>query len=95
MNDYESKQDDRRQRYLDLADKNDKRLSVFTGPVLLGNDPERKNKPNTDPIQIPAGFWKIVALKHQTKLRAASFLVWQRDYDDATPVNFDPILHRD
>lgn len=79
---------------LDVADKNDKRLSVFTGPVLLSNDPELKNKPNTEPIQIPAGFWKIVALKHQAKLRAASFLVWQRDYDNATPVKFDPVLEQ-
>lgn len=63
---------------LELADTSDKRLCVFTGPVLLGQDPRLVNKPTEKPIQIPAGFWKIIALKHNSVLRAAAFLVWQR-----------------
>lgn len=79
---------------LGLADHNDKRQCVFTGPVLHPNDPELRNKPHTEPIQIPAGFWKVVALKHHGQLRAAAFLVWQRDYNDVTPVAFDPVLEQ-
>lgn len=79
---------------LELADASDKRLCVFTGPVLLGQDPLLVNKPTEKPIQIPAGFWKIIALKHNSVLRAAAFLVWQRDYDSDKPVAFDPILEQ-
>lgn len=79
---------------LDFADQQDRRLAVFVGPVLLGQDPEIVNKPGEDPIQIPAGYWKIVALKHNNTLRAAAFLVWQRDYDKPDPVNFDPVLEQ-
>lgn len=79
---------------LDLADDKDKRASVFTGPVFTPEDPEFVNRPNELPIRIPAGYWKIVAVKHEGNLRAAAFLTWQRDFDKAEPVDFDPILEQ-
>ncbi len=79
---------------LDLADDHDKRASIFTGPVFSPDDPDHQNQPDEQPIKIPAGFWKIMALKHQGELRAAAFLVWQRDFDQAEPVEFDPILEQ-
>jgi endonuclease G len=79
---------------LEFADDNDKQASVFTGPVLTPDDPEHRNKPGEHPIRIPAGFWKILAIKHGGHLRAAGFLVWQRDFDKPTPVAFDPLLEQ-
>ncbi len=66
---------------LDLADRDKQQISVFTGPVLTPDDPEHQNQPNETPIRIPAGFWKILSIKHRGMLRAAGFLVWQRDFD--------------
>ncbi len=79
---------------LDLADRDDQQVSVFTGPVLTPDDPEHQNKPNEAPIKIPAGFWKILSIKHQGMLRAAGFLVWQRDFDKPIPAKFDPLLEQ-
>ena len=79
---------------LDLADRDDQRVSVFTGPVLTPDDPEHQNAPNEEPIGIPAGFWKILSIKHLGSLRAAGFLVWQRDFDKPTPAEFDPLLEQ-
>jgi endonuclease G len=79
---------------LEFADDNDKQASIFTGPVLTPDDPEHQNKPGEAPIKIPAGFWKILAIKHGGDLRAAGFLVWQRDFDKPTPVAFDPLLEQ-
>ena len=79
---------------LDLADEAERRASVFTGPVFTPEDPEITNRPGEDPIRIPAGFWKIVAIKSANQPRAAGFLVWQRDFDGEIPVEFDPILEQ-
>ncbi len=79
---------------LELADGGDQRAAVFTGPVLMPDDPEIVNVPGEEPIRVPAGFWKIVAVKHHGALRAATFLVWQRDFDHARPVRFDPITEQ-
>ena len=78
----------------DVADDVDRQACVFTGPVLTQDDPEHTNRPGEMPILIPAGFWKIFVLKHQDRLRAAAFLTWQRDFDQADPVGFDPILEQ-
>ncbi len=67
---------------LDFTDDTDKRVSIFTGPVFTPEDPEHQNKPSELPIKIPAGFWKILALKREEELRVAAFLVWQRDFDE-------------
>lgn len=78
---------------LELA-TDDGRACVFTGPVFTPSDPEITNRPGEDPIQIPAGFWKIMAIRVDGDLRAASFLVWQRDYDSPEPLAFSPVLEQ-
>lgn len=78
----------------EVMDDSDRQSCVFTGPVLMPDDPAHVNRPGELPVRIPAGFWKIIALKHQSRLRAAAFLVWQRDFDKPVPVDFDPILEQ-
>ncbi len=79
---------------LGVAEDEDKRVCVFTGPVFTAEDPEIVNRRGEEPVRIPAGFWKIVALKHRRRLRGASFLVWQRDFDRDRPLTFDPVLEQ-
>ncbi len=79
---------------LEHTDRSDKRSCVFTGPVFSSSDPEIVNKPGERPVRIPAGFWKIMAIKYGQKLRAAAFLVWQRDFDRDVPLPFDPITEQ-
>ena len=67
---------------------------VFTGPVFTADDPEITNLPGQLPIQIPAGFWKIISIRNSGQLRCAAFLVWQRDYDDPNPLPFSPVLEQ-
>ncbi len=79
---------------LGFADENDKRAAIFTGPVLTLDDPEVINRPGEAPIRIPSGFWKIMVIKHKGVLRAAGFLVWQRDFDSDQPLGFLPQLEQ-
>ncbi len=79
---------------LELADRSDQRACVFTGPVFSEDDPEVQNQPDQTPIKIPAGFWKVIAIKHRQALKTAGFLVWQRDFDKEVPVAFDPFLEQ-
>ena len=77
-----------------LSDDSDQRACVFQAPVLTPYDIVHRNKPAEEPILIPAGFWKIMAIKHEGVLRAAAFLVWQRDFDKPVPATFDPVLEQ-
>lgn len=79
---------------LGLAERGAQRACVFTGPVLTADDPSVVNLPGERAVRIPAGFWKVVALTHDGALRVAAFLVWQRDFDRAEPVSFDPLLEQ-
>ncbi len=79
---------------LSLAEQGSRRAAVFTGPVLSDDDPSITNQAGQRPFQVPAGFWKIVALVHDGALRIAAFLVWQRDFDRPEPVLFDPVLEQ-
>lgn len=79
---------------LAYADQSNQKVNVFTGPVFTGNDPEILNDPEEQPFQLPAGFWKIFALQVGENLTASGFLVWQRDYDQSIPLQFDPILEQ-
>lgn len=78
---------------LKTANDANKKACVFQGPVLTPDDPLHTNQPGEDPFQIPAGFWKIFCIKHQNRLRAACFLVWQRDFDELV-MTFDPVLEQ-
>jgi endonuclease G len=79
---------------LEFADRSDQQACVFTGPVFSDDDPEIQNQPNELPIKIPAGFWKVIAIKHRGELKSAGFLVWQRVFDREVPVPFDPLLEQ-
>lgn len=70
------------------------RACVFTGPVFTVDDPTHINGPNEAPINIPAGFWKVISVELDGVMRAAGFLVWQRDYDSDEPLPFAPVLEQ-
>jgi len=57
------------------ADEEDRRVSVFTGPVFKDDDKNYRG------VQLPAEFWKIVTLKRNTdgKLAAAAFMMSQKE----------------
>lgn len=61
------------------AQGDDKRISVFTGPILRSNDPERFG------IQIPRDFWKVVAFISEAtgELSAIAYLMSQGTYLDS------------
>lgn len=79
---------------LQAAEDSATRACIFCGPVLTDNDPEHINREGEIPIRIPAGFWKIVVLRHRQNLVASAFLTWQRDFDSALPLPFDPALEQ-
>ena len=70
------------------------RACVFTGPVFTADDPSHTNGPNETPINIPAGFWKVISVELGGNMRSAGFLVWQRDYDSDQPLPFAPVLEQ-
>lgn len=70
------------------------RACVFTGPVFTADDPAHKNGMNETPINIPAGFWKVISVELGGNMRSAGFLVWQRDYDSDQPLPFSPVLEQ-
>lgn len=57
------------------ADEEDRKVSVFTGPIFKDDDKPYRG------IQLPAEFWKIVTLKRNTdgQLAAAAFMMSQKD----------------
>jgi endonuclease G len=57
---------------LNNADKEDFKVSVFTGPVLRANDPAYRD------VQLPRQFWKVVVMvKAGGKLSATAYLLSQ------------------
>ena len=70
------------------------RACVFTGPVFTEDDPVHQNGDSEEPIQIPAGFWKVISVELSGAMRSAGFLVWQRDYDSDEPLPFAPVLEQ-
>lgn len=79
---------------LERVEEGAQRACVFTGPVFTNDDPVHQNNVNEQPIQIPAGFWKVITVKLEGSMRSAGFLIWQRDYDSALPVSFSPVLEQ-
>lgn len=71
-----------------------RRACVFTGPIFTEDDPEHTNAADEQPIHIPAGFWKVISVKLDDRMRSAGFLVWQRDYDNPEPLPFAPVLEQ-
>jgi endonuclease G, mitochondrial len=57
---------------LDNADKEDFKVTVFTGPVLRASDPAYRE------VQLPRQFWKVVAMvRPDGKLSATAYLLSQ------------------
>lgn len=79
---------------LSVSEQNTKRACVFQGPVFTEEDPEVQITEGFDPVKIPAGYWKIVAIARGADLRAACFLIWQSDYATPGPLEFDPVLEQ-
>lgn len=79
---------------LERVQNSRQRACVFTGPVFTDDDPMHQNGDNEVPIQIPAGFWKVVTIKLDGTMRSAGFLIWQRDYDSDVPLSFSPLLEQ-
>jgi endonuclease G, mitochondrial len=61
---------------LDNARSDRMRISVFTGPFLLADDPVRKG------VQIPRSFWKVIAFIHDEtrKICATGYTMSQEDF---------------
>jgi len=69
---------------LDRAQITEKKLTVFTGPIYLPDDPFYGRERKGGPWQIPISFWKIAVLqKTATKIAAAAFIVGQTEYVQA------------
>jgi endonuclease G, mitochondrial len=59
---------------LDTANKEDRRITVFTGPVFAADDPEYKG------VQVPKQFWKVVAwVRPDVTMGAAGFIISQEE----------------
>jgi len=79
---------------VELADSQKKQVNIFTGPIFTSDDVLHQNEADEAPIRIPAGFWKVLVINSELKLKAAGFLVWQFDYEKEKPVAFDPHLEQ-
>ena len=60
---------------LENCDKDDMRISVFTGPIFRDDDPE------FFAVKVPVEFWKVIAFKHDDtgNLSATGYIMSQRD----------------
>ncbi|MGZ8919811.1 MAG: DNA/RNA non-specific endonuclease [Limisphaerales bacterium] len=69
---------------LDKAQGSEKKLTVFTGPIFLPDDPFYGRERKGGPWQIPLSFWKVAVLqKSANKIAVAAFIVGQTEYVQA------------
>jgi endonuclease G len=69
---------------LDKAQGTEKKLTVFTGPIYLPDDPFYGRERKGGPWRIPLSFWKVAVLqKSATKIAAAAFIVGQTEHVQA------------
>ena len=62
------------------AKKDDRKMIVITGPVLLESDPRYKNQFMNYTTRIPVAFWKVCCLRRQDgSLAATGFKLGQED----------------
>jgi hypothetical protein len=61
------------------------KISVFSGPVLLPDDPDVLG------VQVPTAFWKIVAWREGSALRARGYLQSQRALVDDIVRRFEAL----
>jgi endonuclease G len=69
---------------LEKAQGTQKRVTVFTGPLYLDDDPIYGRDREGGPWQIPLTFWKVAVLqKTNNTISAAAFIVGQAEYVSA------------
>lgn len=69
---------------LDRAQRTERRLTIFTGPIYRDDDPWYGEGREGGPWRIPLSFWKIAVLqKTDAKATAAAFIVGQTQYVQA------------
>ncbi|MCF0049554.1 DNA/RNA non-specific endonuclease [Dyadobacter sp. LJ53] len=77
---------------LNFADQKNRKLTVFTGPVLSGDDPLYKG------VRLPLAFWKIVVFTKKTgEPGAGAFLLDQSKLIETLPgleARFEPGAYR-
>jgi endonuclease G, mitochondrial len=62
------------------AKKDERKMVVFTGPVLLDSDPTYRNSSMNYSARIPLAFWKVCCLKREDgSLAATGFKLSQQD----------------
>ena len=66
---------------LSLANKYERKVTVFTGPVLKDSDPSFDNNGKMDfPTKIPLAFWKVMVWNEPGEgLKSESFVMSQED----------------
>jgi endonuclease G len=65
------------------ARKDDRKMIVITGPILLNSDPIYKNPSMDYSARIPLGFWKVCCLRRKDgTLAATGFKLGQEDITD-------------
>ncbi|WP_413991895.1 DNA/RNA non-specific endonuclease [Labrys okinawensis] len=66
---------------LNKAQEDQKRLTIFTGPIYRDDDPFYGKSRTGGPWQIPLSYWKIAVLqKTPDRVAAAAFIVGQTQY---------------
>lgn len=66
---------------LDIAQRLDARMTVFTGPIFRDADPEYGHKRPGGPWKIPTSYWKVAVLERPRQpLSAAAFVIGQVEY---------------
>ena len=62
------------------AKRDQRRISVFTGPIFRPDDPPYRNEHMDAAVRIPLGFWKVCALiREDGTLSATAFVLDQAD----------------
>ena len=65
------------------AKKDERKMVVITGPLLLGSDPSYRNPAMSYTARIPLAFWKVCCLRRQNgTLAATAFKLGQEDIAD-------------
>lgn len=66
-----------------FAKKNERKMVLFTGPVLKNSDPKYKNDSMNYIANIPLAFWKVCCLRREDgSLSATAFTLGQEDVTD-------------
>jgi endonuclease G len=66
---------------LDIVQRRDARMTVFTGPIFREADPEYGKDPDRESWKIPTSYWKVAVLKKPgSRPTAAGFIIGQIEY---------------